>query len=75
MCYLPGYPKKHGVKVHMDDTQLFNTVFSSMISAKEICCYTDFVLVVFFQKTRDKLPNKNSVLCGSKDFIDKVWYY
>ncbi len=44
MCYLPGVPqKKHGMAIHMNKSRLFNAVISSMISAKEICYYTNSI--------------------------------
>ncbi len=40
-------PKNMGVVTHMNYLRLFNAIVSLMISSKEICRYTDFVLVNF----------------------------
>lgn len=72
LCAIHQVAQKHGMAVHMDGARLFNAVVSSTISAQEFCRYTDSVWVDFSKGLGAPM---GAVLCGSKDFIDKAWYY
>ena len=62
----------NSVAVHLDGARLFNAHIASGISVKEYCKYADSVFIDFTKGLGCPL---GAVLLGSKEFIEKCWYY
>ena len=59
----------YNLKIHMDGARLFNAVTASGMSASEISAYTDSVT---FCLSKGLGAPVGSMLCGSKEFVDKA---
>lgn len=58
-----------GLTVHMDGARLFNAVIAQGVSAEEICRYAD---TVSFCLSKGLGAPAGSMLCGSREFIDRA---
>lgn len=58
-----------GVPIHMDGARLFNAAIASGMDASEICSYADSVM---FCTSKGLGAPMGSLLCGSKEFIQKA---
>lgn len=70
--YLKGLHKiadERGLKVHIDGARLFNASVASGVPAKDIARYADSVM---FCLSKGLCCPIGSVLCGTKDFIEKA---
>lgn len=61
--------QKNGLKVHLDGARLFNAATHLNVEAKEITAYTDSVT---FCLSKGLAAPIGSVMCGSRDFIEKA---
>lgn len=61
--------KKYDLKLHMDGARLFNAATALNVDVKEITKYTDSVT---FCLSKGLASPVGSILCGSKDFIQKA---
>jgi threonine aldolase len=61
--------KMHGVKVHLDGARLFNAATALDVSVKDITRYVDSVT---FCLSKGLASPIGSIICGSKDFIQKA---
>jgi threonine aldolase len=64
--------RKNGVAMHLDGARIFNAHVATQIPIKEYCKYFDSV---FIDCTKGLGVPIGSILAGSKDFIEKCWYY
>lgn len=63
-----AFADDYGLKIHMDGARLFNAVTASGMSAAEISSYTDSVT---FCLSKGLGAPVGSMLCGTKEFIDR----
>lgn len=75
MEYLAEYRRiadKHGLKVHVDGARIFNAAVALGRSVSELCEHVDTVNFCLSKGLRSPV---GSVLCGSKEFIDRaiIW--
>ena len=61
--------KKHNLPVHLDGARLFNAAVALGVDAKELTQYCDSVMVCL---SKGLCAPVGSVLCGSKEFIEKA---
>ncbi len=61
--------KKHNLPVHLDGARLFNASVALGVDAKELTQYCDSVMVCL---SKGLCAPVGSVLCGSKEFIEKA---
>lgn len=61
--------KKHNLPVHLDGARLFNAAVALGVDAKELTKYCDSVMVCL---SKGLCAPVGSVLCGSKEFIEKA---
>ena len=61
--------KKHNLPVHLDGARLFNASVALGVNAKELTQYCDSVMVCL---SKGLCAPVGSVLCGSKEFIEKA---
>ena len=61
--------KKHNLPIHLDGARLFNASVALGVDAKEITQYCDSVMVCL---SKGLCAPVGSVLCGSKEFIEKA---
>jgi threonine aldolase len=61
--------KKHGLPVHLDGARIFNAAVFLGVPAVEIAKYCDTLM---FCISKGLCAPVGSLLCGSKDFIDKA---
>lgn len=59
----------HQVPVHVDGARLFNAAIHLGVSVKELCQYTDSVMICFSKGLGAPL---GSILCGSSEFIQRA---
>lgn len=59
----------HGMKLHIDGARIFNAAVASRVSAKELVKTADSVT---FCLSKGLCAPVGSVLCGSREFIDKA---
>jgi threonine aldolase len=64
--------KANNVSMHLDGARLFNAHVATQIPLKKYCKYFDSVFIDF---TKGLGVPMGSVLLGSKQFIEKCWYY
>lgn len=64
--------RKTGIPIHLDGARIFNAQVASGISAKEIAAPADSVMFCLSKGLGCPI---GSLLCGSKDFIDKARYF
>ncbi len=72
MEYLAEYRRiadKHGLKVHVDGARIFNAAVALGRSVSELCENVDTVNFCLSKGLRSPV---GSVLCGSKEFIDRA---
>ena len=67
--HLYRWTQEHGLKLHLDGARLFNAVVASGVSAREIAACTD---TVTFCLSKGLGCPVGSVLCGTREFIDKA---
>lgn len=60
---------EHNLKVHLDGARLFNAATSLDVDASDICQYVDSVT---FCLSKGLASPIGSMLCGSKEFIEKA---
>lgn len=61
--------KKHNISVHLDGARIFNAATYLKIQAKEIAQWSDSVM---FCLSKGLAAPIGSMLCGTKDFIEKA---
>ena len=61
--------KKHNLPIHLDGARLFNASVALGVDAKELTQYCDSVMVCL---SKGLCAPVGSVLCGSKEFIEKA---
>lgn len=61
--------QEHNLKVHLDGARLFNAATLLKVEASEICQYVDSVT---FCLSKGLASPIGSILCGSKEFIEKA---
>jgi len=66
-CY--DKAKEYGLPVHLDGARLFNASVALGVDAKELTQYCDSVMVCL---SKGLCAPVGSVLCGSKEFIEKA---
>jgi threonine aldolase len=66
-CY--DTAKKHSLPVHLDGARLFNAAVAMKVDVKDIAQYSDSVMVCL---SKGLCAPVGSVLCGSREFIDKA---
>ncbi len=66
-CYLTA--KKYSLPVHLDGARIFNAAVALNTNVKEICKYTDSVMVCL---SKGLCAPVGSVLCGSEEFIEQA---
>lgn len=66
-CY--DIAQSHGLPVHLDGARLFNAAVSLGVDVKELTQYCDSVMVCL---SKGLCAPVGSVLCGSKEFIEKA---
>ena len=64
--------KENNVATHLDGARIFNAHAATNIPLKEYCKYFNSV---FIDCTKGLGVPMGSILAGSKDFIEKCWYY
>lgn len=64
--------RAHNVYMHLDGARLFNACVSTNIAPKEYVQYFDSAFVDFSKGLGAPM---GAVLVGSKEFIEKAWYY
>jgi threonine aldolase len=64
--------KANNVAMHLDAARLFNAHIATQVPLKEYCKYFNSV---FIDLTKGFGVPMGSVLLGSKEFIEKCWYY
>ncbi|MSO14541.1 threonine aldolase family protein [Rickettsiales endosymbiont of Trichoplax sp. H2] len=66
------YCKDHGILTHLDGARIFNASAVTGISVKDYCQYFDSVYIDFAKGLGAPI---GAILAGSKNFIEKAWYY
>lgn len=61
--------KKHNLKIHMDGARIFNSAIALNVDIKEITPYVDSLM---FCLSKNLCAPVGSMLCGTKDFIEKA---
>lgn len=64
--------KKYDILTHLDGARLFNASIATGISVKDYCRHFNSVFIDF---TKGLGAPMGAVLAGSKDFIERAWYY
>ncbi len=66
-CY--DVAKKHGLPVHVDGARIFNAVAALQVDIKDLCDCCDSIMICL---SKGLCAPLGSVLCGSKEFIEKA---
>jgi threonine aldolase len=69
MAKVSDRAKEKNIPVHLDGARLFNACTQLNVQAKELCRYTDSVMFCISKGLGAPI---GSLLCGSKEFIDRA---
>lgn len=63
------FADKHGLDIHLDGARIFNALTAIDLQLKDICQHVDSISICFSKGLGTPM---GSVLCGSKEFINKA---